>query len=95
MSVMEFSAEMTGTPIDHKALDPHFTLSENAKQELDTLFEAMEAVTLLAEAPENERGPDMETADFAAVYRALSCLGKRVMSDARLTFPAGLVKAAS
>ena len=45
MSVMEFSAEMTGAPIDHKALDPHFTLSENAKQELDTLFEAMEAVT--------------------------------------------------
>lgn len=85
MSIAEFPAGMTGAPID-----PHFTLSEIAKQELDTLFEAMETVTLLAEAPENARGPDLETVDFAAVYRALSCLGKRVMSDARLTFPATL-----
>lgn len=85
MSIAEFPAELTGAPID-----PHFTISESAKQELDTLFEAMETVTMLAEAPENTRGPDLETTDFAAVYRALSCLGKRVMSDARLTFPTTL-----
>lgn len=85
MSVMEFPAEMTGAPIDHTALDPHFTLSQDAKLELDTLFSAMDTVTLLAEAP---TGADLETADFSTVFRALSCLGKRVMSDARLTFPA-------
>lgn len=94
MSIV-FPAEMTGKPIDHKAFDPRFSLSEPAKLELDTLFEAMETVTLLAEAPENARGPDLDTPDYAAVYRALSCLGKRVMRDARIEFPAAASEATS
>jgi len=93
MSIVS-TAELTGKPVDHMALVPHYTLTEAAKQELDTLFEAMDTVTLIAEAPENERGPDLETENFAAVFRALSFLGKRVMSEAKIEFPAGLAKAA-
>lgn len=94
MSIVS-TAGMTGTPIDHTALDPRYSITEAAKLELDTLFEAMQTVTLLAEIPDEKRSDDLETAHFAAVYRAMSFLGKRVMADARIEFPAGLVKAAS
>ena len=83
MSIL--TAEMTGKPIDHTALAPQYTLTENAKLELDTLFEAMETVSLIVEAPEHARGPDLDAEHFAAVYRALSFLG--TVSYTHLTLP--------
>lgn len=93
MSIIS-TAGMTGMPIDHTALDPHYRITETAKLELDTLFEAMGIVTLMAETPEAKRTDDLETEHFATVYRAFSFLGKRVLADARIGFPDVTVKVA-
>ena len=86
MSISNIEPIASAASLDLTAADPHFTLPESAKCELDTLFSAMEAVALLTEA-QDPNGPDLDLATLAPIYRSLSSLGKRLMGDAAIQFP--------
>ncbi len=79
------AAEPTG--FDLMAFDPHYVMPQAIKGDLDTLFSALDALSLCAEAADQSEGPTVTLSHMAPLQRSLSVLGKRLMGDVAAHFP--------
>lgn len=73
--------------VDLKALDPHYVMPNEIKGDLDSLFDALGVVGMLAEAADHDNGLVVGLGDIAPLHQVLSKFGKRLMGDMTARFP--------
>lgn len=83
----DFGGETPRASVDLKAFDPHYVMPQAIKGDLDTLFSALDALSLCAEAADQSEGPTVTLSHMAPLQRALSTLGKRLIADVPPQFP--------
>ncbi|WJS97863.1 hypothetical protein [Novosphingobium humi] len=81
----EFQGDISPRAADLKAVDPFYVIPATVKDDLDTLFEALDTVGMLTDAVDPEH--DMAVGNMAALHHSLSTLGKRLMRDMQAQFP--------
>ena len=74
----------------HAPFDPekntHYALSEDADLELRTLFQALDAISMLADTPPGECGPEIQPMNMAPVFATFARHGQRIMAETRIRY---------
>ncbi|WDF71502.1 hypothetical protein [Novosphingobium sp. KACC 22771] len=81
----EFGGDQARRAAELAAFDPHYMMPADVKGDLDTLFEALDTVGLLAGAVDPAH--DVGVGNLSALNHSLSTLGKRLMGDLQASYP--------